>query len=238
MDDSKKINYGNKNEICCEEILEKLSFFAEHELDESDDKLVKDHLVECVNCTGIVEDFDILLKDLHTMNTINLPEGFNERLHNSLQSIKPNQRQSRFNLRKISAIAAVFIVGIMSVQMYGLVNNQIDKTEQYTSKIAAPTTLILQDQSNMAAGVNQDGAASGKMSSYGVTNVQDTAVIGLIADKMKNYHYDIIDYNIETSEYTLNVLNDNIGNEINRNLVIKIIDGKITSTDNWLNIKF
>lgn len=125
----------------CIEVEEKVSLYIDDMLENDEKRQVELHLDECQSCKEL---YDLLLTNVHLcqeLPMIDLPEGFEEQLHQKLLEVKveeqesdlseeyiiPKKKHKKYKWRIYASIAAVFIVCIVSI---ATVNNGVmDKKE-------------------------------------------------------------------------------------------------------------
>ncbi|NLL05990.1 MAG: zf-HC2 domain-containing protein [Clostridiaceae bacterium] len=116
----------------CEEILELLSLYIDNELDDETSKLVKKHVELCSLCKDELEQLQQIVKICNDMDEVELPDNFNEVLHQKLklESRKMEEdkkivvKRNRI-MKTITSVAAIFIVifavrGFMNIIQFGM----------------------------------------------------------------------------------------------------------------------
>lgn len=119
--------------MTCLEVQEFLSAFIDNELDEEIKKEIQEHIEKCAQCRKDVQELKIVIAELSSLEDVPVPEAFQKRLHEALVVEGTNIRNSKdstinkrkwINWKRISSIAAVFLVGLFSVILY---NNNLDE---------------------------------------------------------------------------------------------------------------
>lgn len=125
--------------MTCLEVQELLSAFVDNELDDDKMNKVQEHLEKCPSCKKDVEELKDVIAELSSFEDVPIPDAFNERLHEVLvaegQDIRnskaiPMVKKKKFNWKRTSSIAAVFIVGLFSVILY---NNNLEEFDKQDS---------------------------------------------------------------------------------------------------------
>ncbi|MEI8215623.1 MAG: hypothetical protein WCF96_00850 [Eubacteriales bacterium] len=213
----------------CDEVFEKLGFLVESSLSEDDEKIVKEHLLSCKNCSDLVDELIEVKKSLNSIENLEFPVELNYRISKALLDITPVKKKPKFAYKRFATVAAVFVLGFISVQMYNMTSNPLDQGGQMLSK-SAP------EMSASSSGLNDQNVAM--MASPNSLGATDGQYEKLIAGKLEGYNYEIQSKDLEKKEFTLNIISDKDGKAINREFIIQYSDNKISSKDNWLDIKF
>ena len=129
----------------CDEILELFSLYIDNELDDEAAKLVKEHVELCSSCKDELLQLQQVVKMCNEVEEVELPEGFNEVLHQKLElehkkmeaDKKITIMRSRI-LKTISSVAAIFIVifaarGLMNIGMQNKVSTMFSKVSENSS---------------------------------------------------------------------------------------------------------
>lgn len=215
--------YEDNKNINCDGMLEKASLYAENELSGNEKIDFENHLLVCENCRTIVEEFLELNNILKNIEALEFPEELDKRISKSIQNIVPVKKVRVFNYRKWSAVAAVFVIGFISVQMYNVMSPGLDSSvgeNQTISTMQAPGMASVNDQAVLKMGA------------------PEPAYISIINEKLIGYQYEILSDDIEKSEVVINIISDSEGNLINRELIVNYTQESISIKDNWLNIKY
>ena len=115
----------------CVEVRELLPLYIDHMLEDNQMIEIEDHLSACDACTQAYEELLQMLSLLSTIDDVPLPEEFDLRLHEALKKeveekknavVVPIKNAQWKKWRKISSIAAVFVVGLFTVFLYNNVN--------------------------------------------------------------------------------------------------------------------
>ncbi|MFV0517597.1 MAG: anti-sigma factor family protein [Aminipila sp.] len=123
--------------MTCKEISALLSSYVDNELSINEMNLVNEHIASCSMCQQEVNELKELQKVLSSLEDVPVPVEFDTRLHEALVIEAEKMRSSKIvpfgqrkfkNWRRISSIAAVFIVGLFSVILYN--NNSDDFNQQ------------------------------------------------------------------------------------------------------------
>jgi Predicted integral membrane protein len=125
----------------CDEIRELLSLYIDRELDESQMKIVADHLAACDSCkneyTGIME----MVSLLGEIEEAPVPDLFENRWKSVLKN-----KKKKVNWRIFTSIAAIFAVCVISIALFnntaGNLPDQMKGTEQsgIASQSKTPTS--------------------------------------------------------------------------------------------------
>lgn len=118
--------------MTCLEVQELLSAFIDNKLDENKKKEMQEHIESCSQCKKDVNELNAIIAELSSLEDVPLPESFHERLHDALalegekirNSKKLNHKNKWMNWKRMSSIAAVFLVGLFTVILY---NNNLDE---------------------------------------------------------------------------------------------------------------
>ncbi|MHC1723650.1 MAG: anti-sigma factor [Aminipila sp.] len=118
--------------MTCLEVQELLSAFIDNELDEETKKEIQKHIEKCDQCRKDVQELKTIIAELSSLEDVPVPEVFHKRLHDALvvegESIRNSKdtinKNKWINWKRISSIAAVFLVGLFSVILY---NNNLDE---------------------------------------------------------------------------------------------------------------
>lgn len=119
--------------MTCLEVQELLSAFIDNELDENKKNEILEHIEKCSQCKKDVDELKTIIEELSSLEDVPLPESFHERLHEALvvegQKIRNSKKicinKSKWmNWKRVSTVAAVFLVGLFSVILY---NNNLDE---------------------------------------------------------------------------------------------------------------
>lgn len=101
----------------CEEVLELLSLYIDDELDDVTAKAVEEHVKLCSSCKKELELLREVVKMCNGLDEVELPENFNESLHQKLISEQKEMEENRkirlmeYRKMKLTAsIAAIFIL--------------------------------------------------------------------------------------------------------------------------------
>lgn len=119
--------------MTCLEVQELLSAFIDNELDENKKNEIQEHIEKCSQCKKDVYELKTIIAELSSLEDVPMPESFHERLHEALVVEGEKIRNSKkicinkskwMNWKRVSSIAAVFLVGLFSVILY---NNNLDE---------------------------------------------------------------------------------------------------------------
>jgi hypothetical protein len=212
----------NSNYINCDGMLEKASLYAENELSGNEKINFENHLLKCEKCRIIVEEFLEINNILKNIEILEFPEELDKRISKSIENMVPVKKVSFLNYRKWSAVAALFVIGFISVQMYNVISPGLDSS-------------VGENQSISTMQVPEMGAASDQA----VLKMAPTqpVYISIINEKLSGYQYEIISDDIEKSEVVINIISDSENNIINRQLIVNYTQDSISIKDNWINIK-
>lgn len=135
----------------CEEIRELLSLSIDQMLDDKEQKDVEEHLSVCEACQNEYQDLLEIHLLLSSMEPIPVPEEFQLRLKQALKEEKKRMLpvggmvQSIFSSRRykmVASIAAVFVVGVLTLGVYqdvlGDMANKLGFESQSGTEQAAP----------------------------------------------------------------------------------------------------
>ncbi|QIB69465.1 hypothetical protein Ami103574_09040 [Aminipila butyrica] len=121
--------------MTCLEVEELLSAYVDHQLDPEQMAQMARHIEGCTSCQQSVKILQEMLEQLTSLGDVPLPRAFDETLHQALMAegqairqAKANQNQrvkpaKKRNWKRLSSIAAVFIVGLFSLLLY---NNNLE----------------------------------------------------------------------------------------------------------------
>ncbi|HPU41407.1 MAG TPA: zf-HC2 domain-containing protein [Acetivibrio clariflavus] len=101
----------------CEEILELLSLYIDNELDDATAKAVEKHIELCSSCKTELEQLREIIKMCNELDEVELPEDFNEVLHEKLKLEQKNMNENKkiiymrnSLMRTVASVAAIFIL--------------------------------------------------------------------------------------------------------------------------------
>src|SRR6056297_1172527 len=100
----------------CKECKEKISLYIDNELTDKEAAEFEEHLKECDNCRVEFENTKSIVETVKNMPLEKLPEGYCEKLNNKL--IEKKKIKNKWNWRRITAIAATFVVLIGAVFIF------------------------------------------------------------------------------------------------------------------------
>jgi len=113
--------------MTCVEVQELLSAYIDKQLSEEQMKEVQEHIQSCSRCKKDVQELENVLAELSSLEDVPVPEAFDKRLHealvaegNHIKNRKDNfkEKNKRTKWKRISSVAAVFLVGLFSVILY------------------------------------------------------------------------------------------------------------------------
>jgi len=99
----------------CRECKDKISLYIDKELTEKEALEFEEHLRECDDCRLEYESIKKIVESVNDMPLEKLPEGYCEKLDNKL---KTRNKNKRWNWRRITAIAAAFVVLIGATYVF------------------------------------------------------------------------------------------------------------------------
>lgn len=153
--------------MTCLEVQELLSAFIDNELDEDTMKKIQKHIDICPACKKDVDELKSIIDGLTSIDDVPVPEVFNERLKEALavegQKIRNSQiipitKKNKINWKRVSSIAAVFIVGLFSVILY---NNNLDEFNKeglnYSSYMTEDAIEENKNTNNLTINENVEG---------------------------------------------------------------------------------
>lgn len=99
----------------CNEIKDLLSFYLEGQLHENERKQVVSHLESCVDCKKELEQLSILLEGIKDVEQLELPEDFNQKLHDKLINTDQGEHKRFYTFTWASGLVACFLLLIFSI---------------------------------------------------------------------------------------------------------------------------
>lgn len=106
----------------CENIKLKISEYIDSMLTDEESKLFQEHLLECEECSVYYENFKMMIESLNEIDLVDPPINFNEQLQKRLVKEKSLTRKVLAYKKPILAVAALFLVAVISLPMIGNVN--------------------------------------------------------------------------------------------------------------------
>jgi hypothetical protein len=221
----------NNNNINCDGMLEKASLYAENELSTNEKLDFENHLLNCEKCRIIVGEFLELNNILHDIESLEFPDELNNRISKSIENILPIKKVRGLNYKRWSAVAALFVIGFISVQMYNVMNIGLDNSLGQNQSLS---TMQAPEMSGSSEQPPQNIASDKAVLKMAIPQPEYMTIIN---EKLKGYQFEVISDDIEKSVVVINIISDSAGKIINKHLVIKYTQNSITIDDNWLNIK-
>lgn len=150
----------------CKEIRELLPLYMDNELSSSRMEEVKDHLAACDVCKQELAELEMIRQLLADTEEIPLPPEFDERLHKALAECRRDTRSGKNTvIKRISAVAAVFVIGLFAAAMY---NN--DVTESFKNLSGAANLEMFEEEApetdEIRGGPKEELSASVDMAAY------------------------------------------------------------------------
>jgi predicted Zn-ribbon and HTH transcriptional regulator len=132
----------------CNDVKELLSLYIDNMLEPNQMNTVTEHLSHCGACKKEYEELTQILSLLANIEVSPLPEAFDRRLRFELEKeaavmkkgkVTPLVKSKWRGWRRLSSIAAVFVVGLFSILLYNNLDafNQYDLADTKTVKIAS-----------------------------------------------------------------------------------------------------
>lgn len=119
----------------CNEIRDLLSFYLDNELHENERKQVVKHLEHCQECKYELEQLKNLIEQISEIEDVELPNDFNQKLHEKLVEIDPEKTIAKWNNKgKIFKWASAVVAGF--VFLFIAVNNGYYNQLINSSKVA------------------------------------------------------------------------------------------------------
>jgi len=110
----------------CEKVRDRFSFLWERELTSLEEKDIRQHLSSCPECRGEFEQFEKTMRWLHSVDEVEVPDGFLRELHRKIEERKtkatpaegPIGRGLKFPISVTLPIQAVAMVAIVFLVLY------------------------------------------------------------------------------------------------------------------------
>jgi len=151
----------------CNEIKDMLPLYIDGELEDTEKKLVEEHIEKCENCKKELEEYKKIIYMLQNMTEEEPPKGYCKRLHEKLLKTKVEKKIStRSRWIKYGSIAAAFVL-VVSV-IYTTSNFRMGSMNKSESNTSYDTTM--QATEAPAAPELADEYGGGK---YGIASEED-----------------------------------------------------------------
>ncbi len=100
----------------CEKYSEWISLYIDGELEGDDKVTFENHISTCDSCHEELTVLQEITKDIRSLESIEVPEGFHDDLMRKIKNIPIQQRKWYLNLKLASAVAAVFIFSTILIK--------------------------------------------------------------------------------------------------------------------------
>ena len=150
----------------CKEIREILSLYIDNMLDENIAEEISMHLSSCDACKNEYEELLSLTAILNDLPDVEIPKEFDERLHTALLGVQMEDdtemsviipiKGKRSWWRRLSAVAAIFVVGIFAFAMYNNTDQLIPNKYDANAQMESEKTAQLEDKDDRQADVLDD----------------------------------------------------------------------------------
>ncbi|MBQ3123146.1 MAG: zf-HC2 domain-containing protein [Firmicutes bacterium] len=138
----------------CKQVRENLSLYIDNLIDEEEAVVIAAHLAECSACRKEYEELLHITEILSDIPELELPDEFDARLHAALVSVNeerervviPVSRKKKSFAKRMSSIAAIFVVGIFAITMY----NNSDQLMLDTAMESDAGNLQIEERSDTA----------------------------------------------------------------------------------------
>jgi hypothetical protein len=110
----------------CEKVRERFSFLLEGEMNPQEEKVVREHLVSCLGCQEDLERFRKTIHWLHSVEEVEVPEGFFSGVHEKMEDRKRTGLrpgwfhhlvQLKLPAQAVAMVAIVFLVLYLTKMM-------------------------------------------------------------------------------------------------------------------------
>lgn len=147
--------------MTCDHIREWISFYIDDVLDDELNDQVINHIAACPDCKAFYDDLLSITSRMKNIEEVKVPEGLDERIIQTVFAerqtveITPAARSKSWKKRykRLSAMAAIFVVGIFAATMYNNSDKIIDSARYKEDKNAQNISQSLEDtgmQSDLA----------------------------------------------------------------------------------------
>ncbi|NLM12932.1 MAG: DUF4349 domain-containing protein [Epulopiscium sp.] len=126
--------------MSCEQFREAMSPYIDGLLEDNEKLLFEEHLKSCPNCNEEFEQFKEIMKEIHSLPEIELPDHYHEELLLKLYQKKEERKHQRKvfyqNWKVLSTLAAGLILLIFVIENLG--NMGMDAKQELATEQAAP----------------------------------------------------------------------------------------------------
>ncbi len=120
----------------CKEIKELMSLKIDDLLSEDEEHILNDHLANCEECKIEYDQLIDTVSALNDLEMMPLPDDFKDTLHEKLLAEKKQSKINKVNWRKYSAIAAIFLIGIVAVLQTDLLEQTMNQAGMKSADMA------------------------------------------------------------------------------------------------------
>ena len=192
----------------CRECKEKISLYIDKELTDEEALEFEKHLKECQNCRIEFENTKKIIETVGNMPLEKLPEGYCEKLNNKLLE---KNKKTKWNWRRITAIAATFIILIGATFVFsnlglggGKTSNDMGFMEEAAEEPAFPADAPPMEQEAAFEEAEYDDAVREEMGFTGASDGEKNVGITSEDTNYRDRELKIIktgSLEIETSSY-------------------------------------
>lgn len=196
----------------CKEFKEKISLYIDKELTDEEALEFEKHLKECHNCRVEFENTKRIIEIVKNMPLEKLPEGYCEKLNNKLLE---KSKKNKWNWRRITAIAATFIILIGATFVFsnlglggGKTSNDMGFMEEAAEEPAFPAEAPSMGQDVALEEAEYDDALREEMGFSGASDGEKNVGITSEDTNYRDRELKIIktgSLEIETSAYDIYV---------------------------------
>ncbi|MBE6030374.1 MAG: hypothetical protein E7225_02085 [Clostridiales bacterium] len=190
----------------CKQVRENLSLYIDNLIDEEEAIALEAHLKECSACRKEYEELLHITEILADIPEVELPREFDARLHAALVSVNeerereviPISRKKKSFAKRMSSVAAIFVVGIFAITMY----NNSDQLMLDTAMESDAGSLQIEERIDTAG------------EPYRQDTSDDTSVVIESENTVNNIAYSYYADNDAKSKYALEEVPDTMGTPV------------------------
>lgn len=228
------MNINNKGEHTSD-MSEWIALYIDDMLEKDEKAELEEHLSTCISCSELMADLLETKNAFANLKPIALPETFGPKLRNALNYEKSKNNHKPASWKRLGAVAAVFMIGVFSYNIYNALFLNPDNLGGQTGLMKSAS---VDQQLSEAARLEDSAAGSDGASAAYMVNGDLKIYEDLIKIKLVDYTYEILSVSAEPAEFKVLIKNGINGKLINKEYIIQYGNGTISSIDNWLNIRY
>lgn len=194
----------------CEEVLELLSLYIDNELDDETARAVEEHVEMCSSCKTELKQLSEIVKICNELDEVELPDGFNEVLHQKLILEKKRMEKNKkiiFTKRIMKTIASAAAIFILIFAARGFMNKEF---KILSNKDDLPITKMESMDNFSSSSTEPDD----QMMSANLRTDAENKIFGSTEDEKgldaHSHHYDRLDTGDNSNENVNMNSHDNI----------------------------